>query len=61
MQSLSQVPYPDERKLRLNSVSTELDLHREHYPKVPNLDWFLSEEIIFENENNLFLNCREVL
>ncbi|SFB20516.1 hypothetical protein SAMN04488072_109165 [Lentibacillus halodurans] len=58
MQLLSQVPYPDERKLKLNSVSKELDLHREHYPKLPELDWFLSEEIIFENENDLFLNCR---
>ncbi|WP_108308392.1 hypothetical protein [Metalysinibacillus jejuensis] len=57
MEKLSQVPYPDERKLKLNSVLTELNLHREHYPKLPELDWFLSEEIIYGNETALFLNC----
>lgn len=57
MQMLSQIPYPDERKLKLDPVSIVLDSHREHYPNLPDLDWFISEGIIFEKENNLYLNC----
>ncbi len=58
MQSLSLVSYPDERNLKLNSVSNEFDLHRKYYPDLPDLEWFSSNEIIFEKENDLFLNCQ---
>ncbi|MED4454887.1 hypothetical protein [Metabacillus fastidiosus] len=57
LQRLNQVPYSDERKLRLYSIEVELDLHRRYYPETPDLNWLLSEAVILKKEKSLFLNC----
>lgn len=57
MQMLKQLPHPDDRNLNLTFVNNELELHRQYYPELPELDWFISKDIILKREDNLYLNC----
>lgn len=57
MRKLSESPYPDERKLRLNLLVPELNIHRQRYPATPDVEWFISKEIILKEDKLFYLNC----
>lgn len=58
LKKLSASPYADERALNLPKLHEEMVKHKEIYSMMPNLEWFLEQELICKAGESYVLNTR---